>query len=92
MVTLVTERLRSQTVDGEAAQRPGQEATPRVKHGGPRWHRQELVPRRRQSHWQEVPETERGEGPSAPCPPPGSHVPLLGTQGLGDGPGLQTQL
>lgn len=72
VVTLVTGRPRSQAVDGEVAQRPGQEATPRLEQGGPRWHRQELVPQRRQSHWQEVPETERGEWPSAPCTPPGS--------------------
>lgn len=62
-VTLVTEKLRNQTVDSEAVQRPGQEATPRLEQGGPRWHeepaRQELAPRRRQSPEEALPRTER---------------------------------
>lgn len=87
---MVTERARTQIVDGEVAQRPGQEATPSLEQGEPQWHRQELVPWRRQSHRQEVPETERGDGPQLSALLQAPHVPLLATQGLGDGPSLRT--
>ena len=93
MVTLVTGRPRSQAVDGEVAQRPGQEATPRLEQGGP------PVAQTGAGATEET-ESLAGsardrEGRMALSSLPSSRlprVPLLATQGLGDGPSLRTQL